>query len=327
MRISIPPSLSILRSTMPLARTSIEGTRGTAVETVRDEAHGRREKPQTPGTTGVKAGTSGMATVPISRRAVYIGLVAMLAAFCGIEAFSTAHDLARGGRGYDLRHPIIWELTSATMILALLPLLRYGVDQVRKAAGRPIIAALAAILTAVAFSAAHIAGMVLLRKSVYAVSGETYQFPWSLSEIFYEFRKDLLTYAVFSVVIWLGERLALVRPIKAPAASELWLRDGAASIRIDPQEILWVASAGNYIEYALAGGRRHLVRGTLTREEARLEPFGVVRVHRTRLINLRRTVVIEPRASGDFEIRLDSGETIAGSRRYRAVCDRPDLRP
>jgi hypothetical protein len=312
---------------MPLVRTIIEDTRGTAVETARDEGRRRGEKPQTPGTNGDKGGTGGVVTAQISMRAVYIGLVGLLAAYCSIEAFSVAHDLARGGGAYDLRHPIIWELTSATLVLALIPLLRYGVHRVREAVDRPIIAGLAAILTAVTFSAAHIAGMVLLRKAVYAASGETYQFPWSLSEIFYEFRKDLLTYAVFSVVIWLGERLSVARPIKSPAASELWLRDGAVSIRIDPQEILWVASAGNYIEYALAGGRRHLVRGTLTGEEARLEPFGVVRVHRTRLINLRRAVVIEPRASGDFEIRLDSGETIAGSRRYRAVCDRPDLRP
>jgi DNA-binding LytR/AlgR family response regulator len=42
-----------------------------------------------------------------------------------------------------------------------------------------------------------------------------------------------------------------------------------------------------------------------------------VRVHRTRLVNLNRAVAIAQRASGDFELRMDTGETLIGSRRYR----------
>jgi DNA-binding LytR/AlgR family response regulator len=68
----------------------------------------------------------------------------------------------------------------------------------------------------------------------------------------------------------------------------VWLRDGSARIRIDPRDILWISSAGNYVEYALAGGRTHLVRGTLAAGEARLTKFNIVRVHRTRLVNLSR---------------------------------------
>ena len=66
----------------------------------------------------------------------------------------------------------------------------------------------------------------------------------------------------------------------------VWLRDGSTRIRIEPADILWVSSAGNYVEYRLAGGVNHLVRGTLAAEEARLTRFNIVRVHRTRLVNL-----------------------------------------
>jgi len=49
----------------------------------------------------------------------------------------------------------------------------------------------------------------------------------------------------------------------------------------------------------------------------RLRPFGLRRVHRTRLVNLDHVAAVEPRPEGDFILRMDSGELIAGSRRYR----------
>ena len=97
----------------------------------------------------------------------------------------------------------------------------------------------------------------------------------------------------------------------------VWLRDGSTRIRIEPPDILWVSSAGNYVEYCLAGGVNHLVRGTLAAEEARLAPFNIVRVHRTRLVNLTRVSELKPGANGDFELTLDTGQAISGSRRYR----------
>jgi DNA-binding LytR/AlgR family response regulator len=100
---------------------------------------------------------------------------------------------------------------------------------------------------------------------------------------------------------------------------QFWLRDGRTSILIDPCEITSVISAGNYVEFQLTGLRNHLIRTTLQAQEARLAPFGIARVHRSRLVNLRRIVALEWRASGDFELRLDSGETVAGSRRFKAA--------
>jgi DNA-binding LytR/AlgR family response regulator len=80
-----------------------------------------------------------------------------------------------------------------------------------------------------------------------------------------------------------------------------------------------VGSAGNYVEFQLTDRRNHLIRTTLQAQEARLAPFGIARVHRSRLVNLKRVVALEWRASGDFELRLDSGETVTGSRRFKAA--------
>jgi len=184
------------------------------------------------------------------------------------------------------------------------------------------------------FSVLHIAGMGLARDLAYYLAGFAYSYPFA-HEALYEFRKDLFAYAAIAVIFWLAERPAVAATVSAKIAEnkagentvvaapaprpELWLRDGRISILIDPNEIASVSSAGNYAEFQLAGGRSHLIRTTLQAQEARLAPFGIARVHRSRLVNLKRIVALEWRASGDFEIRLDTGETVAGSRRFKAA--------
>jgi hypothetical protein len=46
---------------------------------------------------------------------------------------------------------------------------------------------------------------------------------------------------------------------------------------------------------------------------------GVARVHRTRLVNIGRVVGLVHRPTGDFELQLDTGELVAGSRRYKTA--------
>jgi DNA-binding LytR/AlgR family response regulator len=132
---------------------------------------------------------------------------------------------------------------------------------------------------------------------------------------------------MIGAVLWLMQRRTSTPSPGEPAADPtisaadtlkqgLWLRDGPTSFHIDPRDIVSVTSAGNYVEFNLPKGPR-LIRGTLAAEEVRLKPFGLVRVHRTRLANLNRVVAAELRPAGDFLLRMDNGETVAGSRRYR----------
>ena len=99
----------------------------------------------------------------------------------------------------------------------------------------------------------------------------------------------------------------------------IWLRDGTRSIRIEPGEIVWISSAGNYVEYSLADGTNHLVRGTLAAAETQLSRFNLARIHRTRLVNLDRVTGMEMKPSGDFELTFDTGQTVVGSRRYKTA--------
>lgn len=282
------------------------------------------------GTNGSASWTGG-AGVRLTVPAVYaIAAVLIVISNC-VNTFCIARDIAwRLGAPHNLWEPALWEITSGVVIIALLPLARTGARLIQTGMHRLLVLGIALALLLLAFSALHIAGMGLLREAAYRLAGWTYSFPW-LHEIPYEFPKDLFAYIAFVVIFWLGERPpASAAPAKAeavaskapgsPAApAELWLRDGRTSILINPNEIASVASAGNYVEYQLTNGRTHLIRTTLQDQEARLAPFGIVRVHRSRLINARRIVALEWRASGDFEVRLDTGETLAGSRRFKAA--------
>jgi DNA-binding LytR/AlgR family response regulator len=248
-----------------------------------------------------------------------------------VNTFSSARDISwRLGSSHNLWEPALWQLTSGIVLAALVPLARCGVGLVRSGMQRPLRAVFGNAALLVTFSVLHIAGMGLLRELSYRLAGWAYSYPWA-HEALYEFRKDIFAYAGIAVMFWLAERprATLVEPeaetvqtdaAAAPAASgELWLRDGRLSILVNPDEIVWVGSAGNYVEFRLSNARTHLIRTTLQAQEARLARFGIVRVHRSRLINPKRIMAFEGRASGDFEIRLDTGETVVGSRRFKAA--------
>jgi hypothetical protein len=305
----------IQRAFLSSAKPERDGWFGPCDERVVAKASGG-----TPWPSGVDAG--------LSVRAVYAIVGAMVAASCLVGTFSTARDVSwRMGVPHNLWEPALWYCTSGIVVVALLPLARCGALVARGAPVRPFAVAGAVTALAFIFSGLHIIGMAVLRELAYAAGGWTYRYPWS-QEIPYELRKDLFSYVSLALVFWLAARATNTVPALAvegtpevpgrPATSAFWLRDGRKRILIDPHEIVSVNSAGNYVEYALTDRRRHLIRATLRDEEARLSSFGVVRVHRTRLVNVKRMVEVKWKPSGDFEVRLDTGEVVVGSRRFKA---------
>jgi len=280
--------------------------------------------------SGTTAGPNG-AQARLSPSAAYAIVILLITISCVVNTFSNARDIAwRLGAARNLWEPALWEITSGVVIAALAPLARRAAGLVSRGAGRPLATAAGVAVLLVAFSALHIAGMGLLRDLAYHLAGFSYSYSFA-GEALYEFRKDLFAFSAISAIFWLAERPAPAPPVRveavtandganaSPAPPELWLRDGRISILINPCEITSVSSAGNYVEFQLTGGRSHLIRTTLQAQEARLKPIGIARVHRSRLVNLKRVVALECRASGDFELRLDSGETVTGSRRFKAA--------
>jgi hypothetical protein len=163
------------------------------------------------------------------------------------------------------------------------------------------------------FSVLHVAGMLALRRALYAALGETYRYGPLLDRFVYEFRKDSLTYAILAGLFWLA-RPRDGGPAKA-ASGAFDIRDGAHLIRAPVGEILAATSAGNYVEFVLVDGRRPLMRTTLAAVQSQLGPWGFVRTHRSWLVNAARLTGLRPAGSGDWTVEL--GEARAPlSRRY-----------
>lgn len=290
------------------------------VEPVWDQERSSRDELQSPGTSGLLRGIGGdwFIYAAVTAVAVVIGIV---------NALSRADDIARRGGVYDARTPLLWDMTSVVVIILLTPVLLAVVRRIRREPALAIRIALA-IATIIVFSAVHITGMVALRKLIMWLAGSTYDFRFSLATVLYEFRKDVVTCVLIGGGMWLidsrreTQRALQVEappPSEVPVPQAIWLRDGTRSIRIEPGDIVWISSAGNYIEYSLADGTNRLVRGTLTAAETQLSRFNLARIHRTRLANLDRVTGMETKPSGDFELTFDTGQTVLGSRRYKTA--------
>jgi two-component system LytT family sensor kinase len=116
--------------------------------------------------------------------------------------------------------PLTWELSSVVVIFAMIPaVVRF--ERAHPVDAKPRWRALAAHLSGAAvFSVIHVAGILALRKSVYALMGETYHFGNLPLRSFYEFQKDLITYIIILVVIF-AYRQFQVRRVGEQRAADL----------------------------------------------------------------------------------------------------------
>lgn len=237
-----------------------------------------------------------------------------------VAAVTATSDIMEGAGDHWLE-PVVWEVTSAISIVGLAPLI--GIAMRRWPPGSDLVRfGLIHFGLTIPFSLAHVLAIWPSREALYWAVGRHYGFfdGGVAITLLYEWRKDVLTYAIIALVYWIFQRQAEHPPPEQPGEDRIEIRDGASAVFLAPGDVLWVEAAGNYIEFHTAS-RSHLVRGTLAAWEARLGTRGFVRVHRSRLVNRARIASIKPTPSGDVEITLSDGRTLAGSRRYRDALD------
>jgi two-component system LytT family response regulator len=83
-------------------------------------------------------------------------------------------------------------------------------------------------------------------------------------------------------------------------------------------DILWVASAGNYVELHLAS-RTVMHRITLGRLETLLAPDQYVRVHRTAIVRRDQIASLANTGDGSYRLTLRCGDEVAVSERYGSL--------
>ncbi len=270
-------------------------------------------------TTGEGKGTSDWARFELQP---WLAAAALGFVVAFVNATSEIMEANRDGRDLHPAAPFLWEFSSFALMLALAPLIGEAMRRwPPRRDGLPLFAGLHLALT-LPYSIVHVAGMVGLRKAGYALYGSFYEFSHGalMREFFYEWRKDVVGYAVIAAVYWYFQNQARKAADAPPADPRIEIRDGGRTFFLAPAEIVLVEAAGNYVEIHTAD-KTHLVRGALSGFEAQLAGHGFVRVHRARLVNRARIRAWKPTPSGDLELTLDDGRSVAASRRYRAALE------
>ena len=253
-----------------------------------------------------------------------------------VNSLSVANDLVRRGVRADPAEPWIWELSSAASLLVCFWALLIADDalraRVRSGWARLLVYAVASVV----FCLAHVAIMVALRHLAYGLAGWSYDFgPWG-GGLWYEYRKDVLTFIVMGVGITVWRRLVArtateappapadepaAAPIAEPAAAPTFLvRTPQGDLLIRADEIDWVEAQGNYVALHMQD-QAPLMRQTLAEMQTRLAAHGFIRTHRRALVNRQRMQAILTPDLGEPGVRLSSGQVapLSESRRSEVL--------
>ncbi|WP_178130578.1 LytTR family DNA-binding domain-containing protein [Reyranella sp. CPCC 100927] len=257
-----------------------------------------------------------------------------------VIAVATVHaDALRHGRSMTLAWAILLEGSSHLMIGAMVPALYWFHRRFPPVPlGRNLLAHAA---ITVPFSLVHVLGMFALRWAIAPLLGRTYSIQLDLDTLFYEYRKDAITYLILSTVLVALRYVFAEKP--AAAATDATIADVPAAeppaddpppgspagrlerfavrrkdkeILVSAQDIAWIEAAGNYAILHV-GGETYDIRSSLSRLEAELDPSRFVRVHKSYIVNVERVREVEPWISGDSRLKLDDGAVVSLSRRYR----------
>ncbi len=259
-------------------------------------------------------------------RRVWLTALLFQPVVAAINALSLLTEAEREGGQPDVAEPWILEFSSAAVLLPLVLL----VARFERWAPRFPDAWKQALLFhaagSVVFSLLHDLGMWALRWVIFwQTTGRSYQLlPNGLTDLVYEYRKDLLPYAVIVLLLGLTRSIEEARrdialtEIEARRTGKIALRSGGRTIFFDAAAFESATAAGNYVEVQ-AAGVSSLVRMTLSRLHTHLTESGadVIRISRSMLLNRAHIVEVAPLTDGDMRIRLADGSTLRGSRRYR----------
>lgn len=254
-------------------------------------------------TSGERSGTSG-----IFWRAVPIFGVTVL-------ALNTVNALTEMQDEPDQPwiYPVVSQGTSAVMVIASL-WIAWLAYRAAPLDSRPVWRILAVhAIGLLAFAAFHVVGFYLLRTLIFRLLELPYDYDLA-GRFIYELRKDAIGYLIGTAAFWAMTRIYRDTP-EPTAAVTFDIRDGARLVRVNLTDILAVSSAGNYVEFRLADGRKPLMRSPLSAIEAELAPRGFVRTHRSWLVNTARVTELRPEKSGDYAVGVGEIE-VPLSRRF-----------
>ncbi len=110
-------------------------------------------------------------------------------------------------------------------------------------------------------------------------------------------------------------------PAQAPAprhryVDRLMVKHDGRVFFVKVTDVDWFEASGNYVRIH-TGKVSHLIRETMQRVEAQLDPSMFVRIHRAVIVNLDRIRELQPWFAGDYVVILRDGRQLKLSRTYR----------
>ncbi len=96
----------------------------------------------------------------------------------------------------------------------------------------------------------------------------------------------------------------------------LTIKDGNEFQFIRIADIQWIDAAGDYM-CVHAAGKTHIMRTTMKKLEANLNPEVFIRVHRSSIVNVNSILSAVTHTNGEYILSLDGGTQLKVSRSYR----------
>ncbi len=117
-------------------------------------------------------------------------------------------------------------------------------------------------------------------------------------------------------LLQLVERTEAGAPSAPSVHDRILLKTSGEFFFLKIHEIDWIEAEGDYMKFHVAG-KTHLLRETMARLEARLDPRQFVRIHRSTIVNIDRVRKLTPAFAGDFAVLLADGTKLRLSRGYQ----------
>jgi two-component system LytT family response regulator len=85
---------------------------------------------------------------------------------------------------------------------------------------------------------------------------------------------------------------------------------------LNTEEIYWIEAADNYVRLHV-DKESHLIQGTMSRLESRLNPEMFLRIHRSAIVNINFIRELHPLFHGEYAVQLSNGKELTSGRTYR----------
>jgi hypothetical protein len=258
-----------------------------------------------------------------------------LAGYAVSNTYTSLTDHARSGQVLEFWRPFTWESTSCFVMWLLVFPVAWWAKRFPFSPGTRVRDVVVHLMSTVPFSLVHVGTMVGLRKLVYRLMQDNYDFgPWWYNWE-YEYRKDFLGYwtllggimAFHLYGLWLDSRRSAsadgkqpdepASRLPSPLLERLVVRKLNREFILSIGDIDRIEADGNYVTVFVKGDSYPLRESMVTLEK-KLDQKRFARVHRGHIVNIDRIREIQPWDHGDYRIVLKDGSFVNFSRRYRS---------